>query len=225
MPTSRLYLQDSSLLETTASIREITLVADGYRILLDRTIFHPQGGGQKADRGTIADAVVTHVAFADGEVEHLVSSIGALSVGQSVQLSVDSAWRELNARSHTAGHLIAAILESRFPTLKAVSGHHWPGEARVEFVGEPRPSDSDALAILHDEIMRAVADRLPVKVEGDPFSSRAIRIGAFAPIPCGGTHLSSLADLQAVRVTQVKVKSGKLRVSYQIEPASIERHA
>ena len=111
------------------------------------TLFHPQGGGQKADRGTIGGRAVTHVAHADGgEVNHYLDSTDGLSVGDAVEIAVDAEWRQLNARWHTAGHLIAAVVEKLFPTLQGVAGHHWPGEGRVEFAPGDVPAAEEVAA-------------------------------------------------------------------------------
>ena len=98
-------------------------------VRLSETLFHPQGGGQKADRGTVGGRAVTHVAHADGgEVNHYLDSTDGLSDGDGVEMVVEAEWRQLNARWHTAGHLIAAVVEKLFPAVQGVAGHHWPGD-------------------------------------------------------------------------------------------------
>jgi alanyl-tRNA synthetase len=186
-----------------------------FWIRLNQTWFHPQGGGQKADKGTVDDIPVIHVAHFDGEVNHYVEMLTGLEIGKEVSLKVDPGWRRTNAKSHTAGHLIAAIAESLFPGIKAVSGHHWPGEARVEFSGKPLPTADEVLKRLSDALSQAIGDGLPVEIIGDPLVSRSIQIGEFSAVPCGGTHLENLDSLDEVELTKVKIKSGKLRVSYQ----------
>jgi alanyl-tRNA synthetase len=184
-------------------------------VCLSQTWFHPQGGGQKADKGTIDGIPVIHVSHSNGEVNHYVGTLTGLEIGKEVSLVVDPGWRQENAKSHTAGHLIAAITESLFPGIKAVSGHHWPGEARVEFSGESLPTADEVLKRLSDALSQAIGDGLPVKIIGDPLVSRAIQIGKFPAVPCGGTHLENLGLLGKVELIRMKVKSGKLRVSYQ----------
>jgi Ser-tRNA(Ala) deacylase AlaX len=76
---------------------------DGYVIELDATLFHPQGGGQPSDGGTI-DGVPVQRVFADGEtVWHRTATPVAPG---PVTLSVDGELRHLHARWHSAGHLI-----------------------------------------------------------------------------------------------------------------------
>lgn len=216
MATSKLYLVDSTLLQTAAMVRDFGVTEDGRAwVRLDETIFHAQGGGQKADRGTIGDGRVLHVAHAsDDEVDHFVDSVGWFKVGQRVELRVDADWRGINARHHTGGHLIAALVEARYPNLKAVAGHHWPDEARVEFEGDPKPDVEQFESQLKQDIASVIDADLPIHVVGDPFTDRYTQIGEYSAVPCGGTHLQWLSELAEVRVTRVRIKSGKIRISY-----------
>jgi alanyl-tRNA synthetase len=213
MSVTKQYLASSALTATT-TITEIGEDAGKPYVRLRDTLFHAQGGGQKSDRGTIGGVAVTHVAHADGEVNHYVDSIAHLQVGMTVEIAIDPEWRQLNAKSHTAGHLIAAIGDSIFPELKAIGGHHWPGESRVEFEGKSSLSSDEIISALTTAVDRAVADNLPVKVIGDPFASRQIQIGSFPAVPCGGTHLDNLSELSDLVLTKVKSKGDKIRISY-----------
>ncbi|MGE3853469.1 MAG: alanyl-tRNA editing protein [Planctomycetota bacterium] len=222
--THRVYLVDASQLELTATVREVAPTDDParWRVRLDRTIFHPQGGGQKADRGTIGSAEVVGVSNApDGDVDHIVAGDTApLAVGDEVALRVDEPWRSTNARYHSAGHLIAALVEARFPSCHATSGHHWPGEARVEFdiaKDSPAPDATAIQAALEPDLVTAINENLPVRVVGDPFTARAVQIAEHAPVPCGGTHVPAVGALGAVSISRVRIKSGKLRVSYGVD--------
>ncbi|MEW6731950.1 MAG: alanyl-tRNA editing protein [Acidobacteriota bacterium] len=184
-------------------------------ICLEQTWFHPQGGGQKADRGTIANIPVTHIAHSDGEVNHYLETTADLQRGQEVEVAVDADWRKTNAQLHTGGHLIAAITEKLFPTLQAVAGHHWPGEARVEFVYQQTPNPVEVSALLEPALRDAIEADLAVSIVGDPLTARAIQIGDFTAVPCGGTHLERLGQLDQIILTGIKLKGGKLRISYQ----------
>ncbi len=213
--TVKRYLASAELAGTAT----VTHVGDDGRpfVQLSETLFHPQGGGQKADRGTVAGRAIVHVAQSpDGEVNHYLDSADGLAVGQAVDVAVDPEWRRLNARWHTAGHLIAAVVERLFPPLQGVAGHHWPGEGRVEFTPADAANLEDVAARLPAALAAAVVADLPVTVVGDPFASRAVVVGDSRPVGCGGTHLTSVGALGKVEVSGVKVKGGKLRVSYAV---------
>ncbi len=217
--TEKLYLAgDEASCETTVTA---TGTDDaGTWVCTAKTVFHPQGGGQKSDRGTIAGVLVAKVVHRNGEVFHYLDRPSAFAVGQPVTLEIDRAWRHLHSRWHNAGHLLAALLESLFPDLKAVAGHHWPGEGRIEAVGDTFPNPGEVQTKLDQAVQEAIAQNLPVKIAGDAFHSRAIQIADYAPVPCGGTHPKGTGELGVVRVRGVKVKGGKLRLSYDVEDPS-----
>ncbi|BCQ29259.1 alanyl-tRNA editing protein (plasmid) [Caballeronia sp. NK8] len=212
--TRKLYLAEPHTYSGTAII---TAIIPGERptLCLDQTWFHPQGGGQKADRGRIGASSVLHVSHNADSVDHLVDSVTGLKEGMTVALDIDRSWRMLNASYHTAGHLIACVVEALVPSLHAVSGHQWPGEGRVEFSLGDQTADVP-MDEVNSRIAQDIQCDLPVSLHGDPYRDRCIRIGDYPPIACGGTHVRSLGTLASVRVTAVKKKSGQIRVSYEV---------
>jgi len=210
--TEKLYLAHPEMRSANAKILAMVATTDGrLAVRLDRTIFHAQGGGQKADRGRIGAARVLHVIHNGSDVDHIIDSPELLEIGTVVLLEVDDAWRRLNAVYHTAGHLIASVVEKMFPGAKAVSGHQWPGEGRVEFEGLV---PVDGKADIEAALFQAIADALPVKVQGDPYADRRIVIGDMTVIACGGTHVDNLAAIASIQIRSINAKKGKIRISY-----------
>lgn len=212
--TIKEYLRDGAL---AGEAKVIELIADPSPVVrLDHSWFHPQGGGQKGDRGRLGPVRVLDVRHGpDGAVDHHVDSLEGLSVGQTLPFEIDLDWRRDNAVSHSSGHLIAAVCERLFVGFTATSGHHWPGEARVEFVGEDLERIQSRLGEVEVALADCLAAKLPVDLHGEPLTDRAIRIGDFAAVPCGGTHVSSLGEIGAISIRSVKIKGGKARVSYE----------
>lgn len=214
--TRKEYLAEPARLSGHATVLAIEPGAPAI-VRLDRTIFHAQGGGQKADRGHIGPARVVHVSHNGDSVDHSVEDAAGLVVGADVMLQVDAAERHRNAAMHSAGHLLAGVVESLYPALKAVAGHQWPGEGRVEFTGDLGAQDISVDAI-NARLAADIADALPLAIVGDPFTSRAIRIGDYAAIACGGTHVDRLNEIASATVRSVKAKGGKVRLGYEAAP-------
>ena len=215
MTTTRLYYTNSTT-EATGLVTEIRN-GDNPGIVLKATIFHPQGGGQKADQGWIGDARVLHVANEDGVIVHQVDSVEALIAGQQVSLRVHEASRRLHSRLHTAGHLIAAELEQLDPRLKAVAGHHWPGEARVDLEAADFRLGDDFVDRLGNRLEQAISSDAEVIATDDSSPPRTVRIGSYAPLPCGGTHVQRIGEIGAIKIRGVKLRKKRIRVGYDVE--------
>ena len=221
--TVRLYL-DSDALTGEARVVEIR-PGDVCTLRLDQTLFHPRGGGQPADRGALilADSpgIVVPVSDVrngdDGGVDHVITVRAALRPGDLVLMQVDADSRRLHARLHSAGHLVALAGERIEPSLRSVSGHHWPGEARVEFEGIVANEENFEAALLTMlEKMRAA--NLPICASSDGAGRRSIAIDPTVPVPCGGTHVAGTAAIGRIDIRKIKIKAGRVRVSYDIEP-------
>ena len=218
------YMRDTYLdrMETTVS-----KVGDEngtkYLVLTD-TIFHPQGGGQRSDLGTINNISVMkaekHGTPTHFEVRHLVGDTAELKEGDAVQVCIDIANRIFNARLHSSGHLIASLVEEMRPGLKAVQGHHFPGESRVEFAKDKDLKEEDIkldtfASDLSNALYTAIQNSLPLNMKMDE-ESRAVAFGDYPPVPCGGTHLSNTQEIEGVTIKSVQTKKGKIRVSYSV---------
>ncbi len=153
--TERMYLQDTHLYECSATIVGI----DGEKgLVLSRTVFSPQGGGQPSDKGTI-EAVesrkvwtVNLVKVVDGEtIMHYVEDFGEdpPRAGTEVSVKIDKEFRTICSRLHSAGHALdKAMTNIGFPPerLKATKGHHFLDGPNVEYeiIGEALTPDEIA---------------------------------------------------------------------------------
>ncbi|MGY5958512.1 alanyl-tRNA editing protein [Kosakonia sp. BK9b] len=210
--TERLYYT-SDTLTCTAQVLRCEAQDDGrYTVVLNKTVFHPQGGGQPADNGTIAGIAVEAVLQHGDEVWHILSSV-LPATDDPVELNVDAASRMLHSRLHTAGHLIGYAGE--LLGWQPVKAHHWPGEGRITFKGgdEAILPEASALLVPIADWQSADLVRHIVFKEG----RREVRFGELPAYGCGGTHLHSLAALGQVTISQIKIKKGQLIVSYAVE--------
>jgi Ser-tRNA(Ala) deacylase AlaX len=186
-------------------------------------LFHPQGGGQPADRGWLEDEEIVPVRDRDSGLVVATASTGgvppSLAVGERVRARIDLETRMLHAALHTAGHLVEAI--GRTEGWEMAGSIHFPGQARIEFQAphaDPRLADPDGreevTAMLRDRVAAAVADDLPVFARYLPDGRRVVHLDALHAAPCGGTHVRSLGDLAELVLPTLKVKKGRIRVSY-----------
>jgi alanyl-tRNA synthetase len=207
--TERLYYV-SDATEGLAQVLRCEADADGrYAVELDRTLFHPQGGGQPADGGWIGGIAVENVLARGDCVVHLLSQ--PLPPGE-VSIEVDAASRRLHTRLHSAGHLIGLAGEQL--GWQPIKAHHWPGEGRVIFVAGESSTLPEAEA-LQAKIAGWIAEDLlrRLTLEG---GLRQVGFGEQRSYPCGGTHVARLSEIGDVEITQLKLKKGQMVVSYTV---------
>ncbi len=158
--TKLLYLEDHALLESAAVIVSVTEENGKAVIILDQTVFYPQGGGQPYDTGIITDAntegatggssvfKVEEVRFVDGIVKHIgafEAVTGTFAVGQKVTCHVDKERRDLNCRLHSAGHVLDIALHKIGINWVPGKGFHFPQGPYVEYVGSVDGMDAEAI--------------------------------------------------------------------------------
>ncbi|MFK0283901.1 metal-dependent hydrolase [Streptomyces sp. NPDC090499] len=190
---------------------------------VEHCLFHPQGGGQPADRGLLDDTEIVPVRDRESGLVVAVAPEGgtlpSLAVGRRVRARIDMDARTAHAALHTAGHLVEAA--GRTQGWEMVASNHFPGQARIEF-RTPQPDTrladpegrEEATAALRAAVATAIADDLPVLARHEGEGRRVVHLGTLHHAPCGGTHVRSLGDLAEVVLPTLKVKKGRVRVSY-----------
>ncbi len=206
----RAYFYSDQLLAETSVSSCVANQQGYYDVVLAQTWFHPQGGGQPADRGYIHGLEVLQVRQTQHEVIHVLAQAVPLQV---VQIEVLAAPRQLHSRLHTAGHLLANVLEAH--GWRAVKAHHWPGEAKVVFesAGASSLPEAKHLSAELTSLIQADLPRQILNLQG----SRAIAYGDTVARPCGGTHVSRSAEIGLVDISKIKFKQQQLSISYALQ--------
>lgn len=218
-------------------IKETGKDEKGIFIILDQTAFYPQSGGQPSDQGIIKndcfEADVIHVAQQGDEIKHYITSqTTEIPVGSKVYCLLNQERRLINARYHTAGHLLGNILEILNPKLKAIKGHSFSGEAYVEFQGDVdeainpttlqntinEASARNDKAMVFEMKPTAFEEqfyKLPYRIP-DNKKFRAMQIGNMLPVPYGGTHLSYIGEIEHMRIIKIKNRNNCMHISYEV---------
>jgi misacylated tRNA(Ala) deacylase len=205
------------------------------RVVLDRSAFHPGGGGQVSDAGWLEHAggvvPVTGIETVDGVVWHLLGEDVELS--GAVVVKVDAEHRSRVAQLHTDSHILNALVFDRFPgTLVTGAQINADGMGRMDF--DLSAVDNDVLRALdagvNDLIRRGVEVRSVYVDAGDAATvAGLVRSLSVAPPPtpdgtlrvidiegvdrqaCGGTHLSNTGQSGPFRITKVENKGKRNR--------------
>jgi len=205
----RYYASDA--LETESEIISCTPQGDDrFCVILAATLFHPQGGGQPSDRGTI-NGVRMLQAMQDGDkVLHFTDA--PLQIGPA-RLKVDAGLRALHSRYHSAGHIIGLAGE-KYGWL-GVKGNHKPGEGRIVFeaAGPLTPLTVDDLSAEATALLQRGGRRIISEAAG----KRMVTWGDLKPYACGGTHVLNTLEIGNIRILKLKEKKGQLSVQYELD--------
>jgi misacylated tRNA(Ala) deacylase len=232
MPTAVLFRDDAYLKDCGATV--VARTAEGG-IVLDRTVFYATGGGQPGDRGVLrteegVSVPIATATYADAErteVAHVPADVAsvALAVGESITAAIDWPVRYARMRIHTALHLLSAVLP--YPVTGGAIGE---GEGRLDFDIPDAGLDKDEIGarlaemIAADALVKArwissdellanpgLVKTMAVKPPTGSGRVRLVEIEGYDLQPCGGTHVSSTAEVGAIRVTQIEKKGRQNR--------------
>ena len=229
--TEELFRDDATLLHCEAVVLAVTEAG----IVLDRTVFYPQGGGQAGDAGVLVLSDGREIAIADarkskqqpGAIDHVPADAAALvrlQPGQRVVGRIDAVRRSAHMRFHTATHLLCALIPFPVNGCSITAAY-----ARLDF-HMTDPLDRDALDA---GLARLVAAAHPVRqrwISEDELDAnpqlvrsmsvqpprglgrvRVIEVEGVDLQPCGGTHVANTADIGSIRVTKIEKKSAMTR--------------
>lgn len=209
MPVIRKYLQDTYLAKDKAIVTATGRDSVGFYLQLSQTIFHPQGGGQPSDKGTINGVDVKAVSFEGDEIKHYVNEMPC-NPGDEVVLVINQDERFSYAALHSAGHLMAGIVMEKYG-LSSPQGHHFPGEARVKFKVNSKaiPTKEEIEKVIEDAIQK----KLSIATKGVD-NNRIVTIQGYPDTKCGGTHLSTTAEIRKFSIRNIKYTKKDDMVSF-----------
>ncbi|MFD3537002.1 alanine--tRNA ligase [Streptomyces sp. NPDC058664] len=211
---------------------------DEVEVVLDRTPFYAEGGGQIADQGRIklhSGAVieirdvqqpVPGVSVHKGSVQ-----VGEVTVGATAYAAIDVRRRRAIARAHSATHLThQALRDALGPTAAQAGSENQPGRFRFDF-GSPNAVPGAVLTDVEQKINEVLARELEVHAEVMPIDEakrqgaiaefgekygdkvRVVTIGDFSKELCGGTHVHNTAQLGLVKLLgESSIGSGVRRI-------------
>ncbi|MEJ7795422.1 MAG: alanine--tRNA ligase [Nocardioides sp.] len=223
---------------TSGGVVESAREGDDIELVLDRTPFYAEGGGQLADQGVIELANGARVEVRDvqspitGLIVHQATVLtGEVSLGVGAQAQVDVERRRSISRSHTATHMVhKAFREALGDTATQAGSENSPGRFRFDFAAigsvptsvmedvEARVNDLvlDDLAVhaeimTQDEAVKSGAMALFGEKYGDEV--RVISVGDWARELCGGTHAERSGNLGVIKLLgEASIGSGVRRV-------------
>lgn len=204
-------------------------------IILDKTIFYPEGGGQPGDKGTFGKYEIVDTKKGDnGEVLHIIN--GELpKVGEKALLVLDWSHRYHYMREHSAQHLISGLLfnEANIGTLAVHQGGEYftietdQGDISTETLLHIEDKANEAIRsnkrIWMEEMSHTDAEKLglrrSIKVEG---MVKVVFIEDIDKIACGGVHLASTSEMEEITYLSKEVIRNHTRTIWLVGEKSKE---
>ncbi len=199
-------------------------------VVLDRTPFYAQGGGQLADSGVIRAAGPPGVADGEVEIRDVQTPVpglivhrgmvrtGEIVVGAQAEAEIDIARRRAISRSHTATHMVHRAFRAALGDSAAQAGsENSPGRLRFDFTASGAVPPS-VLRDVEDEVNQVLIDDLAVRAFVTPIDEaramgaialfgekygdevRVVEVGDYSRELCGGTHVAHSGQLGLVKI-------------------------
>ncbi len=199
-------------------------------VILDRTPFYAQGGGQLADSGVIRVASAPGAAGGEVEVRDVQTPVpglivhrgvvtsGEVVVGAAAEADIDTERRRAISRSHTATHMVHRAIRGALGDAAAQAGsENSPGRLRFDFTaaGAVPPA---VLRDVEDEVNTVLIDDLAVRAFVTPIDEarsmgaialfgekygdevRVVEVGDYSRELCGGTHVAHSGQLGLIKI-------------------------
>ena len=220
--TEKLYYLDSHLFEFEATVLAAREEKRGWEIVLDRTAFFPEGGGQPADTGTIGRARVLDVHEREGEIRHLCDR--ELASG-TYACTVDAEKRLRRMQNHSGEHVFSGLTHQKYGAENV--GFHMAADCMT--IDFDKELSFEQLSEIEYEANLAVRANIPVRtfypspeeLKTLEYRSKkelagAVRIVEIAGIDrcaCCAPHVRATGEIGAIKLLTAERHRGGVRLS------------
>lgn len=225
--TEKLYFTDNSKLEFESNVISCNKNSDNtFNLILDKTFFYPEGGGQPADRGFISNLEVLDVQK-DGEF--IIHVLKQKIDNKTVKCKINKEHREHFMCQHTGQHLISGVLKREY-NIDTKSVHLGNKVTTIE-INKPELSIDDLKSIENscndlikkskkiishftdDDNLSNFDIRRSSKVQG---SIRVMEIEGYDWVPCGGVHLGNTSSIGLIKLLSIEKIRSNIRLKFLI---------
>ena len=221
--TEKLYYKDGYMKEFTAEVVSCEKEKKGYRVVLDRTAFFPEGGGQFGDIGWIDDVRVLDTQEKEGIISHMTEA--PFEVGAHVTGKLDFAERFSRMQQHTGEHILSGIVHRLhgydnvgFHLGAEVTTLDFNGELdeeqvrEVEVLANQAVFDNIQVNILYPskEELQTLEYRSKIEIEGQV---RIVDIPGIDRCACCAPHLSRTGEIGLIKILACDKHRGGCRMT------------
>jgi alanyl-tRNA synthetase len=222
--TEKLYYTDPYTVDFTASIIDVKQDDNMFHVLLGKTAFYPEGGGQPCDLGHIDGVPVTYVYEEGGLIFHVLERLPMHTT--DIECKIDWMRRFDFMQQHSGQHILSGSFEK---TAQAETvGFHLSEQTvtidldkmvdseiieKTELLANQTVFDNVIVETFYpapEDINRLNLRKLP-----DIFENlRIVKIGEFDIIPCCGTHVSRTGEIGLIKIKRWEKQRDGMRVEF-----------
>lgn len=220
--TKRIFEEEVYKKELICTVLQCEPNKSEYDVVLDQTIFFPEGGGQPSDEGFIDGEKVLHVSENNGIIKHRVER--AFLPGQEVNCRINWRKRFSNMQNHSGEHIVSGIIHEKFGYDNV--GFHMGSEAiTLDMNGVLSEEELLAVEVMANEAIYQNIDvitQIPSKEELQRISYRSkkeisgdvriVAIPGFDICACCGTHVKRTGEIGIIKVINSMRYKGGTRI-------------
>ncbi len=228
--TQKLYYENQYIKDFTAEVVSCTQGKRGFEVILDKTAFFPEGGGQPGDTGFIGSARVIDTVEGGEDVIHICEE----AVSGTAECKIDFERRFLHMQQHTGEHVFSGIINS-LTGFDNVGFHMGESAITVDFNGSVSAEILEKAEELSNE---AIYKNIPVnnlcpteqELAGYNYRSKKeiqgqVRLTLIEGVDlcaCCGTHVAFTGEVGIIKVISVMNYKSGVRITLQIGKKALE---
>lgn len=225
MITEKLFYKDNHMKNFTAQVLRCTKVDERkFEIVLDKTAFFPEGGGQPADTGKLGDVWVTDVFERDGEIVHVAEG-NVITEGEIIEGKIDWVRRFDMMQQHSGEHIVSGLIHKKFG-LDNVGFHLGNDYVTLDMNGvlnaeQLSEIEYEANAAIWENVTITASFPSPDELEKMEYRSkkalsgevRIVNIEGYDTCACCGVHVSTSGEIGLIKLTDCKKYKGGVRIT------------
>lgn len=223
--TEKLYYKNAYLKEFEANVIGCFLMADGkFQILLDKTAFFPEEGGQSADTGTINGIRVLDVSIEKGDILHVVDTF--IPEGTKVTGVIDWDHRFSNMQMHSGEHIFSGLVHKELG-FNNVGFHLSDNSATMDYDGKLSEEDVKRIELLANRAIfegHEIIQSFPSAEEASLLDYRSkkeiiedlrlVEIEGIDLCACCAPHVKNTSEVGILKITGFENYKGGTRLNY-----------
>lgn len=220
--TEKLYYKDAYIKEFVATVLFCEPKGEFYDVVLDKTAFFPEEGGQYSDKGTICDQRVTDVKEISGVIHHYIEA--PLQVGDEVACKIDFDERYEKMQCHSGEHILSGIIHSLYG-LDNVGFHLGKDDVTMDISAPLTRSELDRVEALANEAVYKNVEIIAEFPEESEITSmeyrskmeitenlRIVKIGEYDSCACCAPHVKFTGEIGLIKILDFAKLRGGIRI-------------